>query len=359
MIRQILALTALETGRLLRSRVAFSLLLLVPALQVVLFGYAVNPTGGRVTVAVAGLATAPLPRIVRAVEATPSLTLIGPPGPPGAAEEAVRRGAARIGIEAAPPDAPNALVVFVDAGNPALTANAVARIEGAYWKSVGEIAGLDKRAKGVAWRFVGAPESRSDWAFLSGLVGVTVMISMIMLGALSIAREREGGQWETLRTLPIGPLGLMIGKLAPYAAIGAGQGLLVLVAGRLLFGLPLPGAVLALVALLPVYAFANLAIGFAIAARAENQLVALQGGVAAYLPAMLLSGFLYPRETMPHWARLLSEIFPLTHMIAASRGVILQGWSASAVFAEAAPIALIAALAAAAGYINLVGSVRR
>ena len=132
---------------------------------------------------------------------------------------------------------------------------------------------------------------------------------------------------------------LLAGKIAPYVVIGTLQGIAVLALGILLFDLPATGSIAALVALMPLFAAAHLVLGHALAARATSQLSALQGAIAFYLPAMLLSGFLYPFATLPGWARAIGEIFPLTHFIRAARSATLRGGSTAEVLAHGLPIA--------------------
>ncbi len=350
--RRIAAVARVELARLLRTRMTFTLLLLVPALQVVLFGTAIRPQAARITVAIA----APSPQSATSVAADlarqPGLALVGGTLRPGEAEAMVRGGKALIGIEIpatrsfANPTVPLLPVrVIVDASNPALTTVAAPRIEAAYWRALAIRAEVETTGPGLRIERLYNPEERADWAFLPALAGVTVMIAMIMLGSLSLARERETGTWETLLSLPIGKGEALAGRLLPYTAIGTVQGVLVLAAGWLIFDMPMRGSAAALVALLPLFAAAHFAIGYAISARAATQLAALQGAVAFYLPAMLLSGFLYPFETLPPWAQAIGNGFPLTHFIDAARGAMLRGDSAASVLASGIPIVVALCLA--------------
>jgi len=147
------------------------------------------------------------------------------------------------------------------------------------------------------------------------------------------------------------PLALAIvalfGKLAPYVLIGVMQGAIVVGIARLLFELPLAHGVPALLAGLPLYAGAHLILGFALSALAESQMQAMQGAVFFYLPSMLLSGFMFPFEGMPGWARSIGEMLPLTHFVRASRGVLLKGEGGPLVAHEMWPVALFAFCAAA------------
>lgn len=360
-LRALAAVVRVEVARLLRTPTSFTLLLLVPALQVLLFGYAIRPDAAHVRVAVAGPVAMDVRRVADQLSRTSGLVVMLRSATPGDAARAVDRETALIGIELpapksfADPLAPQQPVrVVVDAANASLTGTAVARIETGYWRALAERqdeadTGAGDTGPGLRVERRYNPTARPDWTFLPALIGVTVMISMIMLGTLSLAREREGGTWEALLSLPIHPGAALAGKLLPYVVIGTLQGVLVLGIGAALFDLPMRGAVGTLVLTLPLFAAAHLALGYAMSARATTQLAALQGAVAFYLPAMLLSGFLYPFETLPGWAQAIGDIFPLTHFIRAARGALLRGDGADMVLGQALPIALFlgGALAAA------------
>lgn len=346
------AVAWIEIIRLTRSWIALTLLLLVPAAQVLLFGYAIRPSGELTGVAIAAEARADADTVARSLGRQAGLRVTTSALKPGGAAAAVRRGDALIGIELAEQPSfanPTAKIrpvrIIVDASNAALVATAVPAIEAAYWHGLADRADVVDTGPGYMIERLYNPDARADWTFLPALIGVTVMIGMIMLGTLSLAREREGGTWEALLALPIEPIEALIGKLLPYVVIGTVQGILVFVAGVWLFGLPVRGAAGALLALLPVFAAAHLVLGYAISARATTQLAALQGAVAFYLPAMLLSGFLYPFETLPGWARAIGNLFPLTHFIRAARGALLRGDNAAQVLGHGVPIVAFLAIA--------------
>ncbi len=350
----ILAVARVELQRLLRSRMSFTLLLVVPALQVLLFGYAIRPTASSVSVAIAAPSADSGSRVAEALARQTGLRVVAKGLKPGAAEAMVREQKALIGVEV--PEArgfgeigfvQKPLRIVVDAANASLTAAAVPRIEAAYWREISERADVAGNGPGLKIERLYNQDSRADWTFLPSLIGVTVMISMIMLGSLSLAREREGGTWEALLGMPLRPIEVMTGKLLPYAVLGLAQGISVLGIGVALFDLPMRGSVGALIALIPMFALAHLVLGYAISARAATQLAALQGAVAFYLPAMLLSGFLYPFETLPDWARALGQCFPLTHFIKASQGALLRGDTAAQVLANGLPMLVFLVVVAA------------
>jgi len=353
-LRRMMAVARIETLRLVRDRVAISLIALVPAVQIVLFGYAVNLDPKNVPIAIAGSDGSFVERAARIVGETGYFTIVGEALPSGAAEQMVVAGQALVGIELPPPPdeeeesggAPARARVVVDATDPAAVRPALAALETAYWRKRATTFSLDDGASiDVDWLY--NPERRTAWTIVPGLVGVIVMISMLMLGALTLVRERERGSWESLLATPVDALDALIGKLSPYVVIGAAQGAVVVGLAQLLFGLPVSGGIWALLGATPVYAAANLLLGFAFSALAESQMQAMQGAVFFYLPSMLLSGFMFPFEGMPGWARAIGEVLPLTHFVRATRGVLLKGEGGALVGHEMWPVALFALTAAA------------
>src|SRR5258707_3244897 len=303
-----MAVARIETLRLVRDRVAISLIALVPAVQIALFGYAVNLDPKNVPSAIAGSEGSSVARAARIVGETGYFRIVGEALPSGAAERMVVAGQALVGIELPrSPDeeetegTPRRARVVVDATDPAAVRPALAALETAYWRKRATTLSLDDGAAvNVDWLY--NPERRTAWTVVPGLVGVIVMISMLMLGALTLVRERERGSWEALLATPVDALDALIGKLSPYVVIGAAQGAMVVGLAQVLFGLPVSGGIWALLGATPVYAAANLLLGFAFSALAESQMQAMQGAVFFYLPSMLLSGFMFPFQGMPGWA---------------------------------------------------------
>jgi ABC-2 type transport system permease protein len=343
-LRRIRAIARVETLRLLRDRMTLSLIAVVPALQIVLFGYAVNLDPRGVPIAIAGEPAEPASRLVRA---TGYFAVVADRLPPGAAARMVASGTALVGIELPPPDgeAPTRPRIVVDATDPAAVRPALAALESAYWQRRAAPFSLDDHGVDVDWLY--NPDRRTSWTIVPGLVGVIVMIGMLMLGALSLVRERERGTWETLLATPVGALDALVGKLLPHLVVGTAQGALVVALARVMFDLPVTGGIGALLVALPLFAAAHLILGFAVSALAESQLQAMQGAVFFYLPSMLLSGFMFPFQGMPGWARTIGEALPLTHFVRAARGVLLKGEGPALVLAEMWPVAIFALLAAA------------
>jgi ABC-2 type transport system permease protein len=351
--RRMMAVARIETLRLAQHHVAISLIALVPAVQIVLFGYVVNLDPKNVPIAIAGSDSSLVEHAARIVGETGYFRIVGKALPTGAAERLVTAGRALVAIEL--PRSPdeersNDLLprarVLVDATDPAAVRPALAALETAYWRKRATTFSLDDGpAIDVDWLY--NPERRTAWTIVPGLVGVIVMISMLMLGALTLVRERERGSWEALLATPVDALDALIGKLSPYVVIGAAQGAVVIGLARLLFGLPVSGGIWALLGATPVYAAANLLLGFAFSALAESQMQAMQGAVFFYLPSMLLSGFMFPFQGMPGWARAIGEALPLTHFVRATRGALLKGEGGAFIGHEMWPVALFAFAAAA------------
>ena len=352
-LRRMMAVARIETLRLMRDRVAISLIALVPAVQIVLFGYAVNLDPKNVPIAIAGSDGPSVERAARIVEETGYFKIVGNNLPSGAAERMVVAARALVAIELPPlPDeeeaggAPMRARVVVDATDPGAVRPALAALETAYWQKRATTFSLDDRPSvDVDWLY--NPQRRTAWTIVPGLVGVIVMISMLMLGALTLVRERERGSWEALLATPVDALDALVGKLSPYIVIGTVQGIVAVGLAQLLFDLPARGGLWALLAAAPVYASANLILGFAFSALAESQMQAMQAAVFFYLPSMLLSGFMFPFQGMPSWARAIGEVLPLTHFVRAARGVLLKGQGAAVVAQEMWPVALFGLLAAA------------
>ena len=339
------AISIVEAKRLIRARIALTLLLLVPVFQIILFGYAIRPGEAIVRISVAAPTQQGARDVVAALRKLPSVVIVDPVGAAGAADAAVRHGDATIGIEVprirsmADPTAPDEPIrLIVDATDPLPTMATIARIESAYNDARVGRSNMADAGPGLSVERLFNPDARSDWTYAPALAGVTVMIAMVMLGSIALAREREGGSWETFRSLPVSAVELIAGKLAPHVLIGTVQGVLVLVTGNLLFGLPLPAATFAFVLLLPFFAATHYLIGFVMSARATTQLSALQGAVAFYLPAMLLSGFLYPFETLPRWAQVVGNVFPLSHFIRAAHDAVLRESDCISVLGHGVPI---------------------
>jgi ABC-2 type transport system permease protein len=177
------------------------------------------------------------------------------------------------------------------------------------------------------------PESISQYNIVPGLMGVMLTMTMIMITGLAITRERERGTMENLLSTPVHPGEVIVGKIVPYIMVGYVQVILVLAAAKFLFGVPMLGSVPLLLLLVLLFIVANLAVGITFSTIAKNQLQAVQMAFFFFLPSLLLSGYMFPFRGMPDWAQDVGECLPLTHFLRVVRGILLKGNG----FAECAP----------------------
>lgn len=169
------------------------------------------------------------------------------------------------------------------------------------------------------------PSAITQYNIIPGLLGVVITMTMVMITSIAITRERERGTMENLLSTPVRPIEVIIGKLLPYILAGYIQAILILIIGKLLFGIPFYGSVgLLLLCIMPFIA-ANLSVGLLFSSLAKTQLEAIQMAVFFFLPSILLSGFMFPFRGMPVWAQYIGQLLPLTHFLRIVRGIILKG----------------------------------
>ena len=354
-VRRWLAVARIEVLHLIHDRPALSLILVVPAVQILLFGYAVSLDPRDVPIAIAREEAAPEGILAQAIEDTGYFRIIADGLKPGGAARLVASHKALVGIELPPvgdvsddPDVrpaarPRALI---DATDPATVRPAVLGLEAALWRRMGPITSSTRQPLvQVDWLF--NPERHATWAIAPGLAGVVVMITTLLLGALTLVRERERGTWEALLATPVSGVDALIGKLSPYVLLGVAQAAIVVAVAHLLFDLPVRGQLATLLSASALLALAYLATGFFLSALARTQVQAIQAAVFFYLPSMLLSGFIFPFSGMPRWAQALGEVLPLTHFVRVARGVLLRADSNETVAAEMWPVPVFTAVAIA------------
>lgn len=185
-------------------------------------------------------------------------------------------------------------------------------------------------------------EGITQYNIVPGLMGVVLTMTMVIITALAITRERERGTMENLLTTPVRPLEVMVGKIIPYIVVGYVQMTLIVVAAYFLFGVPLVGSLALLYLVSLVFIAANLSVGVTFSTVAANQLQAVQMAFFFFLPSILLSGFMFPFRGMPQWAQYIGSVLPLTHYLRVVRGILLKGNGFEMVWPHLWPIALFA-----------------
>ena len=184
------------------------------------------------------------------------------------------------------------------------------------------------------------PENITSYNIVPGLLGIVLTLTLVMMTAIGVTREQERGTMESLLATPVQPLVVMIGKLAPFVIVGLIQTTLILVIGRVLFGVPMAGGWAGLALGIFLFIIGSLGLGFLISTVTRTQLQAMQLSVFYFLPSILLSGFLFPFRGMPEWAQWLGTLIPVTHFLRVVRGALLKGQS----FADMGPSLLALAV---------------
>jgi ABC-2 type transport system permease protein len=330
------AMVVKEFIQLRRDRVSFGMIVMIPVMQLLLFGYAINTTPRNLPSAVLLQEDSDLARsILKALENTSYFhftrevhdvaefdnllksgkVLFGVEIPRGF-ERAVRRG-----------DHP-ALLVAADATDPIAASSAlsslgvVVQTALAHDLFAGDPPSMPFEIRAHA-RYNPAASSRLN--IVPGLVGTILTMTMLIFTALSVTREIERGTMESLLSMPIKPVEVMFGKIVPYVLVGFIQAALIIGIGVLLFGVPILGSVLMLALLSTLFITTNLAIGYTFSTIVQNQLQAMQLSMMFFLPSILLSGFMFPFAGMPVWAQYLGEGLPLTHYLRIVRAIMLKG----------------------------------
>jgi len=193
------------------------------------------------------------------------------------------------------------------------------------------------------------PEAITQYNIVPGLMGVVLQMTMVMVTALAITREKESGTMENLLSMPTRPIEVLVGKIVPYILVGYIQVVLIVAAARFLFHVPLVGSLILLFVVALVFIIANLAMGITISTLAQNQRQAIQMAFFFFLPSLLLSGFMFPFRGMPHWAQVIGELLPLTHFLRIIRGIVLKGNGLADVMLQLWQIVLFAFFAVAIG----------
>ena len=337
--RRIVAIAGKELKQLARDRLSLGMIIGVPLLQILLFGYAIDLDVRHLRAAAADQAQSHASReLLRRAEASQVVSIERHVSGPRALEEALRSGEIDVGIWI-----PADFEAHLLAGRPAaqlLINGSDPTIEGIA-RTLASMPPVDAttRAPLFETRTFYNPERRSAVQIIPGLAGVILNLTMVLFTAIAVVRERERGTLEMLITTPVKTPELMVGKIIPYVAIGLIQVSIILLAGSLLFDVPLRGSLVELYLAAGLFIVATLALGLTISTLAATQFQAMQLTVFTFLPSILLSGFMFPFDGMPPFARWLGEVLPLTHFIRLARGIALRGASLGEMPVEMAALA--------------------
>jgi ABC-2 type transport system permease protein len=331
-ITRVIAVASKELRQLRRDRLSFGMIVGIPLLQMILFGYAINLDVRHLSAGIVDHANTQLARnLIADGAATQVIDITHRTASPAELVTLLRQGEIAVGIYI-PPDFDrrirerqrSAVQLLIDGSDP--TIEGIARqltqlpVDQRAHTSIHALA-----APLFAVRTYYNPERRSAVQIVPGLIGVILNLTMVLFTAIAIVRERERGNLELLITTPVRTPELMVGKIAPYVLIGLVQVTLILVAGAWWFGVPIRGSVVHLYAAAVIFIAANLALGLVISTLAKTQFQAMQLTFFVFLPSLLLSGFMFPFAGMPPIAQSIAEVFPLTHFVRLVRGILLRG----------------------------------
>ncbi len=341
-LSRILAVISKEFTQLVRDRLTYAMILGIPIMQLLLFGYAINSNPKHLPTAVMVEDQGEFARsIIGALQRSDYFDIVAVAHSQAEMDREIERGKVQFALTI-PGDFTRKVVrhqdaqilVEADASDPAATGGAVAALAELPQYALqhdlkGPLMAPTPPATGPPFEVVVQrrynPESITSYNIVPGLMATILTMTLVMMTALAVTREGERGTMEMLLSTPVRPMEVMIGKLAPYVVVGIIQALIILVMARVLFGVPLEGGWGALTLGMALFIVGNLALGFLISTLARNQLQAMQMGIFYFLPSILLSGFLFPFRGMPQWAQWIGTILPITHVLRIIRGSVLKG----------------------------------
>lgn len=348
-----LGIVVKEFIQLKRDRLTFGMIIGIPVLQLILFGFAINTDPKHLPTAVhAADASLYTRSFVAALENTGYFRVVAQPRTAAEAERLIAENEVQF-VVTIPADFTRRLVrgerpqllVEADASDPTAVSNAVSAVQriaatalardlaGALGRQNPAPPPVDVR---IQRRY--NPEGVTAYNIVPGLLGTILTMTMVLMTGLAITRERERGTFENLLATPALPIEVMTGKIVPYILIGLVQVVLILAAARYVFGVPMQGSLLLLFFAVFIFIAANLTLGITFSSIARNQLQAMQMTFFYFLPSILLSGFMFPFRGMPDWAQAIGSLLPLTHFLVMVRGILLKGNEAAVLWPQIWPI---------------------
>ncbi len=351
-----------EFVQMKRDRLTFGMIVGIPIIQLILFGFAINTDPKGLPAAVVINDESQFSRaLVTSLEHSQYFKFTHRAASEAEADRLLKLGDVQF-VLVIPSDFSRklqrgdrpSLLIAADATDPSATGNALAALNQTLRQAIdreltGPLAMLKSAELPVDLRVQRRfnPEGITRYNIVPGLMGIILTMTMIMMTALAMTRERERGTMENLLATPVRPVEVMAGKIAPFIIVGYIQVTLILLAAKLIFGVPIVGSLLLLSLALIIFIAANLSVGFTFSTIAKNQLQAMQMTFFFFLPSMLLSGFMFPFRGMPGWAQSLGELLPLTHFLRIVRGILLKGNDLYEILPELWPIALFMLVAGA------------
>jgi len=334
--RKTWAMLVKEFIQLKRDRVSFAMIIMIPLIQLLLFGYAINTTPRNLPTAVLMQESGDLSRsILAALENTKYFRVTRLPRSEAEVDQLLASGDVLFAIEfpanfersVRRGDKP-AMLVIADATDPVASGTALSALSEVLQTSLSHDRDVPNRPEmpfEIRTHARYNPAALTQLNIVPGLVGTILTMTMLIFTALSVTREIERGTMENLLSMPITPVEIMLGKIIPYVFVGVVQASMIISIGVLLFGVPILGNLAMLALLSTLFIATNLSIGYTFSTIAQNQLQAMQMSMMFFLPNILLSGFMFPFAGMPIWAQYIGEALPLTHFLRIVRSIMLKG----------------------------------
>jgi ABC-2 type transport system permease protein len=346
-----------------RDRVTFGMMVGIPLMQLIIFGFAINSDPKHLPAAIRAADQGPFARtLVAALKNSGYFTLVREAATEAEAQRLLQLGEVQFVINI-PEDFSRRLLrgerptvlIEADATDPAAVGPAVsatrALADTVFNRDLpGPLARLRAKEGPVDFRIHAHynPENITQYNIVPGLMGVVLTMTMVVITALAITRERERGTMENLLATPVRPIEVML-KILPYIAVGYIQVTLILMAARFIFHVPMVGSLALLYAVSFLFIAANLSVGITFSTLAQNQLQAVQMAFFFFLPSILLSGFMFPFRGMPEWAQTIGSCLPNTHFLRIARGILLKGNGLAEIAPELWPLLLFLAVAMTIG----------
>jgi len=339
-LTRLMALLTKEVIQMRRDRITFGMMLGLPLIQLVLFGFAINSDPKLLPAALVTTSQDHFTRaIVSALEITGYYRFDYVTDSATEAEALIENGTVAF-VVTIPSDFARRVVkkdhpqilIEADATDPAVASGAISTLgkvaSQALLRELGSEAQATQQSaqqlEMVVHRLYN-PEGITQYNIVPGLLGVILQMTMVMMTSIALTREVERGTMENLLAMPASPVEIMLGKVIPFLIVGAVQVVVILLAARLLFHIPFVGSIGLLLTGIFIFVFALVLLGYTISTVASTQMQAMQLTFFYFLPSLLLSGFMFPFRGMPVWAQYIGETFPLTHFLRIVRAVMLKG----------------------------------
>ena len=358
--RRLWAMVRKEFVQMRRDRVTFAMMIMIPLMQLVLFGYAINSDPRHLPTAIINADKGHFSRtLLQAMKNSTYFDFVAEYDKEEQGQRALALGDVQFVVNV-PVDFSRRLargqrptvLIEADATDPAAVGNALGSMtqlasEALKRDLTGPLANLLQSQSPIQVLIHKAynPEGETRYNIVPGLMGVVLSMTLVIITGLAMTRERERGTMENLLTTPVRPLEVILGKLVPYILVGYVQITLIMLAAKLLFQVPFLGNLWLLYIASIIFIAANLAVGLTFSTVAQNQLQAVQMAFFFFLPSIMLSGFMFPFRGMPVWAQYIGQALPLTHYLRLIRGILLKGNGLAEALPHIWPIALFMVVA--------------